>query len=454
MILVAIALVAIIGMATLSIDIVTLYLARQEAQRAADAAALAAARILSVSGVTGDPGNVGAAWPTICAVATQVAKATARENPISGAPAPAGNITVTFQYNGTSSQGCTFAIGTAFAVNPQVQVQVMRPGLPTLFSRYWSKAPNSVSATALAEVFNPSNSGSVSPGSSVVPVNPRCVKPLYIPNSDPGNSLNPFVDATTGVIQNPGINSINGGVIGETFWLFADCASGTPCVPPASDNPPTGNVAQGTTGYDAPAPALHNLEYLPGAVAGASVAVPACATDTLYQQAVGGCDQKTVYECGIASGTLKSDANLIDVSENPGGAAGDAATGMACSMTNNAAVSPSGQDTLTTTGFPFTITAGAANPQVASGTLITASKSIVSLPIFRTSSGTPLVFNGNNQAQVVIVGFLQVFVNSIDANGNLNVTVLNVSGCGNAATNPPVNGTSPVPVRLITPSPN
>jgi uncharacterized membrane protein len=44
MVLVAMALVAIVAMAALSIDVVTLYLAREEAQRSADAAALGAAR--------------------------------------------------------------------------------------------------------------------------------------------------------------------------------------------------------------------------------------------------------------------------------------------------------------------------------------------------------------------------------------------------------------------------
>ena len=44
MVLVALAMVAIIAMAALSIDVITLYLAREEAQRAADAAALAGAR--------------------------------------------------------------------------------------------------------------------------------------------------------------------------------------------------------------------------------------------------------------------------------------------------------------------------------------------------------------------------------------------------------------------------
>jgi hypothetical protein len=50
------------------------------------------------------------------------------------------------------------------------------------------------------------------------------------------------------------------------------------------------------------------------------------------------------------------------------------------------------------------------------------------------------------------VGFLQVFINSVDSSGNPNVTVLNVAGCSNTATGstPTVSGTSPVPIRLIT----
>ena len=75
---VAIAMVAIIGMAALSIDVVVLYLARQEAQGSADQAALAAARILSVSGITGDPTNTSGHWGAICGpngLATQAAQA-------------------------------------------------------------------------------------------------------------------------------------------------------------------------------------------------------------------------------------------------------------------------------------------------------------------------------------------------------------------------------------------
>jgi hypothetical protein len=50
---------------------------------------------------------------------------------------------------------------------------------------------------------------------------------------------------------------------------------------------------------------------------------------------------------------------------------------------------------------------------------------------------------------VTIVGFLQVFINFVDNLGNVYVTVMNVTGCGNAPSTV-LQGTSPVPVRLIT----
>src|ERR1700680_56584 len=85
MVLVALAMVAIIAMAALSIDIITLYLAREEAQRSADAAALAAARVISISGVTGaaDPDTDSASWKLICggssSTATQAAQAVVQQ---------------------------------------------------------------------------------------------------------------------------------------------------------------------------------------------------------------------------------------------------------------------------------------------------------------------------------------------------------------------------------------
>src|SRR5579863_2350394 len=57
--LVAISLVSLLAMAALAIDVVTLYVAKSEIQRAADAVALAGAKAIADSGVTsvqiGDP---------------------------------------------------------------------------------------------------------------------------------------------------------------------------------------------------------------------------------------------------------------------------------------------------------------------------------------------------------------------------------------------------------------
>src|SRR5579864_4842035 len=85
-ILVAISMVGILAMAALSIDVITLYLARLEAQRSADAAALTAARIISLSGITGDPQNTTGNWVNICggaaSPATLAAQAVAYQNTV------------------------------------------------------------------------------------------------------------------------------------------------------------------------------------------------------------------------------------------------------------------------------------------------------------------------------------------------------------------------------------
>jgi hypothetical protein len=125
----------------------------------------------------------------------------------------------------------------------------------------------------------------------------------------------------------------------------------------------------------------------------------------------------------------------------------------------NNTTSSSGQDYLNATvtfgdpsAYPFQILAGSSNPLGAglAGTPITSSNSIVSLPIYDQTAAT---LTSNSTTPVTFVGFLQVFINAVDGNGNRLVTVLNVSGCGNGtnATGNPVYGSSPVPFRLITP---
>lgn len=453
MVFVALAMIAIIAMAAISIDVITLYLAREEAQRTADAAALAAARVLSLSGVTGDPDNTqgsltAAPWQTACTLATQVAQAVVKQNTVGRAVV--NSPTITFLYNGTATSDCT--AGGAFAINPQVKVDVVQPGLPTFFSRIWSRSQSQVSATATAEAFNPSNSVNTAPN-GLVTVNPRCVKPWLVPNRDPRNSTaspGPFVALADGSIQSPGIQlapgAAAGSVIGEKFAITADCLTGNPNCKHGSgngliDDPP---VANSTNPAQPPPP---TLEYVPALIGGTATGVPSCATGSLYQEAIAGCDENTVYACGIASAGAQADLTF-----NPGKSSGDTATATECLIHQSV-----GQDVLDNTQFPFQIQAGLGNPLVTSGAttsggVITSSNSIVTVPIYDdVAAGFFPV--GVSPVAVNIVGFLQVFINGIDTTtGNINVTVLNVAGCSNTATasTPSMSGSSPVPVRLIT----
>jgi hypothetical protein len=495
MVLVAIAMVAIIAMAALSIDVITLYLAKEEAQRSADAGALAAARLISLSGIMGDPSNATRLWGNICggpgSPATQAAQAVSLQNLVGGTAVSPPIVTYSAGSSGaiTSSPDCSalFASSPAVGVNPMVTVQIKQTALPTFFSRIWGNSGNSVSATASAEAFNPSNSGNLTnqvATGTITPVQPRCVKPWIVPNRDPWNpsqnadgifcdnpdkgkttDCKPFVSLTDGSIQNPGI-SLNGGnatgVIGETFWLTPICRhAGANCALRA--NPPQGNFYPAAVQpYLQPPP---NLQYLPGEAPIVNpvnlVAVPACAAGSAYEQAVGGCDQSpAAYQCGVQSASSAS-PNHVDLSENPGAGTNDTMNGVMCMIHQEDQfnlTSSSGQDTLTPfaqpSAYPFQIFTGSDNPLTAAGlavnTPVTSSNSLVSLPIYDEKQGN---IRGTGTTAVTIVGFLQVFINAVDQWGNVNVTVLNVAGCGNGAslTNSGVTGSSPVPVRLITP---
>jgi Flp pilus assembly protein TadG len=449
MALVALSLVALISMAALSIDLGSLYEAKAEAQRAADLGALAAARVISLEGTTGDTaGPSDTAWRYICGGAGSPASVAgitvAQQNLINGSAA--STVTVSYGTTGSFSQDCTSATGTGFTVNPLVQVYVQQASLPNFFSRIFSlvvsggTSNSGVSATATAEAFNSSGSGSLSSG--MVPVQPKCVKPWIVANADPGNSGASFVDPAAGTISNPGIRQVSGtGVIGETFTLNADCqrGGGSGCRPINPD--PTG-------------PAGGPLQYVPALVSGTPVAVASngsCSLTNNYQSEIAGCDQTTVYACGTTNGT---NADLTENPLNPAGAGGDTPTGASC-LTNS-----SGPDQLsgyvapaTPPTYPFEILAGAGNPLLAggvlaSGNIITTSNSLVTVPI--ANFGAALTVG--TQPQVTVVGYLQLFIDTINPDGSMIVTVMNVAGCGSSGTaTSTANGTSPVPIRLITP---
>jgi len=470
MILVALAMVAIIAMAALSIDVITLYLAREEAQRSADSAALAAAKIIALSGLTGDPNNQSLEWGAVCGpddgtngLATRVAKAVAGQNTVGNLAAD--SITVNYfagtgDSMGSGTSDCTSLASTAFGVNPVVNVQVRRTSMPTFFSRIWGRTSNSVSATATAEAFNSSNSGNVGNETtgSITPVQPRCVKPWVVPNADPGNNANRLVHRFTGAIWNPGI-SLNGStkVIGENFWLEPDCQSGgSGCTLLNSGGPLQPTANSNATGLTYPYPTSNNLLYVPNQVGTPVIALPSCTVgdaSTTFEEAIAGCDQPTNYSCGVQN------ANIVDMSTNPRSQTSDAVQCLIQQADTGDVTGATGQDFFTpfaapTTTYPYPIYAGTSNPTGLKGTQISTSASIVSLPIYDNSPPEGKNINPSGQTTVTFVGFLQVFINAVDANGNMNVTVLNVSGCSNGFGDPvgtAVVGNSPVPVRLITP---
>jgi len=183
------------------------------------------------------------------------------------------------------------------------------------------------------------------------------------------------------------------------------------------------------------------------------VAVPSCASSgSAYEEAIAGCDQSTVYQCGVQSSS-SSNPNRVDLAENPGAGTNDTMNAVMCRIHEGDATDsqPDGQDTLNLSSYPFKILAGTSNPLgLASNAPITSSPSIVSLPIYDDSVGS---IAASGATSVTILGFLQVFVNSVDQWGNVDVTVLNVAGCsnGSVAVGTAVTGSSPVPIRLITP---
>jgi uncharacterized membrane protein len=132
--------VAVLAMTVLAIDIVALYVAKDQVQATADAAALAGAEALANSGTTSAPSTV--PLSTVCNGATGQAdlwaQAVVAHSPIAGG------------FAAPPTTSCSAPTNT----NPRIQVTVTRTGLPRFFAR--TGGGLSASATATAEAYNPS----------------------------------------------------------------------------------------------------------------------------------------------------------------------------------------------------------------------------------------------------------------------------------------------------------
>ncbi len=420
MILVAISIVSLLAMAALAIDVVTLYAARSETQRAADAAALAGAKAIADSSITTllltDPNfTTVQSWATTAA--TNQLNAVLQNNLIAGAALGPVSPTVDWTRQG----------------NPQITVTLQRTGLPTFFAKIWGGSAASVTATATAEVYNPANL------TTITPIAPKSVKPWLVANADPINVGTQLVNTTTWVVDSA--------LIGQSFYLKSDCQTFNfaQCSPLLDPTP--GIPTSSTSGRP-------QVDYLPAQVTTPTTpnpnVCPACAGTTDYEQSIECADVTTSYQvvsCGGGATNLQWNNGV-----NPGGAGGLSALGAECLIHATAAGNNKGQDTLDPTPWPnnpMKITAES-GPQ--NGNLVTTSNSIVTIPIIDTA-GIPAT-----GGIVTIDGYMQAFIDEVRGGGSpgdIKITVLNIAGCSSAnnGVNPVVggSGTSPVPVRLITP---
>lgn len=414
--IVVIVIFALLGIAALAIDLATLYVARTQAQRIADSAALAGAKTLVERGVTADPVDSQGSWAGTCFQAMAQAQRIGNRGRIGGV-APA---TITTCYNGgVCGGGCPSpgAVGTGFGVNPQVAVTVRSIPLPLFFSKIWGQRTASVSATGQAEGFNPSGTN--------VPVASKCVTPWLLPNIDPNGGGQIFMPSNGQTVNNePTTPGDLEGPVGRTIPLTTGCPGGCG----VGVNPPVAGPP---------------LSYYPIDIPNPSPSGPSCSVGVSYQQNITACNP-TPIACG----------QTVNLDTTPGPA--DAPSNQLALQCRIGAAAPglgSGQDTLVTSGFPFAINAGSSHNGVGPGTEISTSRSIVTIPVYESGpGGGPYT---KPVSPVIVIGFVQAFVNSATG-GDPTITILNVSGCSTAARTPGLTPVgldegSPVPVRLIHP---
>ena len=403
---VAAGLVAFIGLMGIAIDLVALYVGKSEAQRSADAAALAGATVfVSSSCITTGT------CATAEALATNQAISVGQANKVGGA-APtiaAGNVTYDLSHAG----------------DPLVTVAV-NATLPTFFMKIFGVNTANISATATAEAFRPT--GASGPALCV-----SCLKPFLVPNCDPSHTGTPNPQCTGG-----GKNS-DGNVGGK--FINADGSIANP------GTYPTGVVGQPWqlhTGGPKDGTPSHWYEL---AMGGQSKSV--------FENNVQFCNTNVLITCGTTLPVL--DGNAV----GPNGHA-------VCSLinyTSSNAQSCTSTDTVTVNAGstpPWTITAGSGNPYFPAGSQITQSASLVTVAVYDGHTLNP------GKDSISVVGYLQLFIKGITHNGNsdaIDAVILNVSTCGAGGGSCGTNGGSGqgtggtvagggggfVPVRLVHP---
>lgn len=417
--LVAASLLSILAIAALAVDVVTLYVASNEAQRSADAAALAGAKMFVLTGFTSGqlgPPDSSSVQTEVCensggvsrAAANQQASFTAQQNPIGG------------QIGVVTAVSCNFTTPE----NPQITVTVQRTNLPVFFARIWRSTGSSVSATATAEAFNAS--GSSGPSIAV-----SSIKPWLLPNCDPDNrsdcNTHIFIGANNAL--NPAANLFgkektltqrvtNKSTQVEGSYDVIDLQASQAC--PTAAAPPAGSCT--------------NVESTPyqRTIACAGISLLHCG-DTVYVA-------KNAGNPPFPSDTLQGVQCLIHAP--PGGAITKCTPG--ASQDQDCFEQP-------IPGLPIVIDGGLSNtnPALRGISNISRSDSVVTMPVYEYSGTAPCIMG---PCSATVIGFAQFGIVSINTQATMKGYFLNAAGCGaNGSGGIAGGGINPIPVRLVHP---
>ena len=416
-IVVTICLAALVGMAALAIDIASLYVARGEAQRAADAAALAGASIFVRSGITSVSGMDQTA---ICQSAQAAAAAIAAKNSIAG-------------QTPTITSSCAFDTAD-LPENPRITVKVQSGTLPTFFAKIWGGAASTATATVTAEAYNQS-------GSNTPPVLLTSVKPWLIPNCDPASSALP---CASGYFVNSDGTLTKNNFIGQTIQL----------------NSVSGDIGQ-TGGNGAGALTFYPLNFTnitpsPNLLCPSTGIVPSCSpvrTINNYFNDIA-CSVQISSQVAMQCGQQIGFGQSVRV-QTGGTIDSDTINGASCLIHQGS--DGTGQDLISASlGAPATITGGENNPDTDLNgiTNISRSDSIVTVPLY---DGRALCISGrfgpSCRTAVPVLGFLQLGILQANTSGTpqLNAVIVNAVGC-NASAIPSATGitsNAAIPVRLV-----
>jgi len=395
----------LLAISALAIDLGVLYVARSEAQRTADGAALAGAKSFVSSGfLSGAITQIEAEN-----IARQEAIDVAAQNTVGGQTALVAPGDVTFDF---SAPG-----------NPRLSVLVQRTAasgnpMPTLFARAMGIMEANVSAVATAEAYTPSGGN--------IPVGTGCMKPWVLPNCDPShtspvNSDCPtgeayFVDSA-GDVANPGPVGA-GGVIGRTLTL----KPGLPSEAPAAGQ-------------------FYPIQIPPGST---PAICPDCASQPGGSEGPGGALYRFNIACCNTNQFVCGQQATVD--EQTGNMVGPTNQGVQCLIHQtrpncNANANTCGQDWIADPpNQPFAWTGGTNNPNPAlRSQTITSSESLVTVPLY---AGAPLAPGESGPSPVVtIVGFLQLFIEKVgNPQSTVTAHVINVAGCGTGGSGGPGPG--------------